>query len=52
LLSGITGTIDRTDKEDMIEVVVNKFGCATEGELQFNHFKQIMYSLFLYSRTY
>lgn len=33
LLSGITGTIDRSDKEDMVEMVVSKFGNATDGEL-------------------
>lgn len=53
LLSGITGTLDRSHStQDVVEVVVNKFGCASDGELHFTHFKQIMYSLFLYSRTY
>lgn len=49
LLSGVAGTIDNKGKDDMIGEAVAMFCDDIEGEVQFKHFKQIMYSLFLHN---
>ena len=47
LLSGITGTIDQTKQDEIIEMLAKSVGQNNEGELRFEQFKKLMYDFFL-----
>jgi Ca2+-binding EF-hand superfamily protein len=47
LLSGITGTIDQTKQDEIIEMLGKSVGQNSEGELRFEQFKKLMYDFFL-----